>query len=133
MLTGIIALVVSACQVKQQLKFSLFEKYTARYSQIMQSMPEEFFKEDISVLTKDKRDAINHCIRLYLDLCSEEYYLHEQKRVDHDVWCEWEGGIRAAFDNPLVSLFWNKNYDTYHYAYENFCKFIENEIRSEKS
>ena len=128
MLTGVIAFIVSACQVKQQLKFSLFEKYTARFSQIMQSMPEEFFKEDVETLSEKKKDEINHYIRLYFDLCSEELYLYEQKRVDEKVWREWKDGIKESFNNPLIRSFFINNYDTYHRAYGNFYRLIDKEI-----
>ena len=127
MLTGVIAFIVSACQVKQQLKFSLFEKYTARFSQIMQSMPEEFFKEDVETLSEKKKEEINHYIRLYFDLCSEELYLYEQKRVDEKVWREWKGGIEDFFKNSLVRSFLH-NYDKYHHAYNHFNQFINDEI-----
>ena len=129
MLISVLAIIVSAYKVNQQLELSLFEKYTARYSQIMQSMPEEFFHENIANIADDKKKEINHYIRSYLDLCSEEFYLHEQKRIDDTVWREWEGGILAAFKNPLVLAFWETN-DAYRKSYQNFSNFINEKLKA---
>lgn len=128
MLTGVVAIFVTAHQVKRQLRLSFFEKYTNRYAQIMEHMPEEFFHEDGNELSKDKKQEINHFIRLYLDLCSEEYYLHGDKYIDEKVWNEWNEGILASFENPLVKDYWMENNEFYHRSYTNFCKYIDNEI-----
>ena len=85
MLTGIVTIIVTASQFIRQQRISLFEKYTQRYQHIIEIMPEYIFEG--KPLHKRDKEAVR-AIRLYIDLCSEEFYLHQQKYLDKKVFPE---------------------------------------------
>lgn len=133
MLTGIIGLFVAGKHFIRQQQLSFFEKYTARYSHIMEQMPEEFFLTPEENIPDDTLKEINHYIRLYLDLCSEEYYLHQEGCIDEKVWEEeWKDGITGLFGNPFVKDYWEKNEQVYSESYKSFCVFVD-EVLNKKT
>jgi len=128
MLLAVITFVVSACQYRHQQKLSFFEKYTARYQYLMEHMPEEFFSAYDKELQEETKKEISHFIRLYLDLCSEEYYLYTDGRIDQTVWEEWKEGIAYSFKNPYLSQYWNERIKEYKESYSTFFAFVNDEI-----
>ena len=128
MLLAVITFVVSACQYRRQQKLSFFEKYTARYQYLMEHMPEEFFSAYDKMLEEGKKKEISHYIRLYLDLCSEEYMLYKDGRIDKTVWKEWKEGIVYSFKNPYLSQYWIERIKEYEESYSTFFAFVKDEI-----
>lgn len=128
MLLAVITFVVSACQYRRQQKLSFFEKYTARYQYLMEHMPEEFFFAYDKMLEEGKKKEISHYIRLYLDLCSEEYMLYKDGRIDKTVWKEWKEGIVYSFKNPYLSQYWIERTKEYEESYSTFFAFVKDEI-----
>ena len=122
MLTGIVTIIVTASQFIRQQRISLFEKYTQRYQHIIEIMPEYIFEG--KPLHKRDKEAVR-AIRLYIDLCSEEFYLHQQKYLDKKVWTEWKGGMKIMFSYSSVKEVFNKNYKT---TYKEFASFVEKEL-----
>ena len=98
---------------EEERKFLFFSEYTRRYHDIM-----------LHILSKDgNKDAYLH---LYFDLCSEEYYLHEQGCLPEDVWNMWCDGMRhfmKVFDHQEV---WNKKWSQEYN--EEFCYFFNIKI-----
>ena len=80
-------------------KFRFFAEYTKRYQDLILNMPEKI--DTSSVFNKD----VNVYMRLYFDLCSEEFYLHSQGVIDDNVWQLWTEGIQTAmcFRNYLTA------------------------------
>lgn len=123
MLTGIVALCLTIYQFAHQLQLSLFEKYTARYQHIMEIMPEYILNG--SPLPEENDENAIRAIRLYIDLCSEEFYLHQNKYLDETVWKEWKGGMKHMFSYPSVqSVF----VDKYQKTYKEFAAFVDKEL-----
>ena len=123
MLTGIVTICFTIYQFVHQLRLSLFEKYTARYQHIMEIMPEYVLNGD-SLPGENDENAIR-AIRLYIDLCSEEFYLHQHKYLDEIVWKEWKGGMKHMFSYPSVQSVFE---DKYQKTYKEFAAFIVKEL-----
>ena len=109
----------------RQQKLTFFERYTARYQHIMEKMPEVFFQNKKTQLEANPEDIekCNQYIRLYVDLCCEEYFLYTKHYIDEDVWNEWEEGISWAFtQNGMVKKYWeNENNRS---GYSNFSDYV---------
>ena len=124
MTTGVITIFIAAIRTKQQNSLSLYEKYTARYQHIMEHMPEEFFRSKVENIESQEKEKINHYIRMYIDLCSEEYFLYKEGCIIDSVWGEWRDGILGMFEKPLVKEYWIDNIETYESDYKQFYTFI---------
>ena len=62
--------------------------------------------------------------RAYLNLCSEEFYLHGRGKIDHETWGIWQDGMRETFGLPWIQQTW----PTLRAEYESvpgFCDFLE--------
>ena len=85
MLTEMVAIAQMRKTAKQavtQNKVGLFSEYTHRYHDIIHYWPEDIFNG-----TAELNDRTTKYLRLYFDLCSEEYYLSRQKDLlPDDVW-----------------------------------------------
>ena len=127
MVTGIIAILVTIVHGNRHREQSFFEKYTARYQHIIEIMPESVLEGE-PLPQKDREKAIR-AIRLYIDLCSEEYYLYEQKYIDEKVWEEWKGGMKIMFTYPSVKTVFEEKYQK---TYIEFAEFIELKLYSEE-
>lgn len=63
-------------RAKKQYEFQFFAEYTKRYQDLILQMPKDI--DTSSIYNKD----IDVYMRLYFDLCSEEYYLHSEGVID---------------------------------------------------
>lgn len=110
----------------RQQKLTFFERYTARYQHIMEEMPEVFFQDSKSQSKAqlEDKEKCKHYIRLYVDLCCEEYFLYTKHYIDDEVWNEWEEGISWTFTkNEMVKRYWNdKNNRS---GYSNFDDYVK--------
>lgn len=100
MLTAIVAIVQMRITTKQavtQNKIGIFSEYTRRYHDIMHQWPEDVFNG-----TAEPNDRTTKYLRLYFDLCSEEFYLSRQKdMLPTDVWQYWQDGMKTMMQNEL--------------------------------
>ena len=46
----------------------------------------------------------------YVDLCNEQAYLHDTRRVSDDTWFDWRDGIEHTFRLPYFELAWRYIY-----------------------
>jgi hypothetical protein len=46
----------------------------------------------------------------YVDLCNEQAYLHDSRRVLDDTWFDWRDGIEHTFRLPYFELAWRYIY-----------------------
>ena len=122
-LISVVTVIVGIYQFKRQHKLSFFERYTSRYQHIMEIMPESVL--DGKPLPQNNQEQAIHAIWLYIDLCSEEFYLHKQKYIEEKVWEEWKGGMKIMFALPAVNEVFEKKYKK---SYEDFAKFAEKEL-----
>jgi len=78
--------------------YSALSTYHGKYAEVFFQSKEQ--------QEKARQEDVKKCdqyIRLYVDLCSEEYFLYTQHCIDDVVWKEWEEGILWAFtENEIV-------------------------------
>lgn len=108
-------------RAKKQYEFQFFAEYTKRYQDLILQMPKDI--DTSSIYNKD----IDVYMRLYFDLCSEEYYLHSEGVIDNKVWELWVDGISTAMNKQKYKTAWillGSYYDD-----ENFVHFMNNLAR----
>lgn len=113
----------------EQIKNNFFAEYTKRYQEIILHFPESINDESFSYenFEKGEKDKIMRYMRVYFDLCSEEYFLHTKKHLDKVVWAEWEAGMIYAFNKPAFKKAW-KIVTQDSGFYTEFKKYVELKI-----
>ena len=108
-------------QILSNQRINIFAEYTKRYQDIILSMPHEIYNnnEDTS------NPLVLKYMMLYFNLCSEEFYLRQEKFVPSDVWDKWVEGMRITVRHAVYKAGWEKIAHTYN---AEFCQFINNEI-----
>lgn len=116
---------------KKQLQLNFFADYTKRYQEIILNFPESINAKNFQIdnLDAEIKNKTLRYMRVYFDLCSEEYYLWTKRKIDNDTWKEWESGIKFAFSKPAFKQAWEVvQLDTNYY--EEFAKFVNSAISS---
>ncbi len=109
-----------------QLKLGFFAEYTKRYQEIILNFPEDISKPtfDYGKLSDDTRNKTLRYMRIYFDLCSEEYDLWNEGYIDEWIWTHWKGGIEYAFSKRAFRDAWKIiSLDTIFYP--NFSKWVD--------
>ncbi len=139
----IVSIIIQYCQMNKQLriqnhqliqqneqtKLDFFADYTKRYQDIIWHLPSSIYDDDFSLSSLDikEREHIKKAILLYFDLCSEEYYLHENKKIDDAVWAEWEEGIMFNMSKPAFNGIWKKKLSNSSY-YTKFKEYLNQKL-----
>jgi hypothetical protein len=126
-----LAIVAGLKSVRDQLRVTIFLEYTKRYSKIMHHMPFEAREPGggyrLASQPEDERNRILSVFREYLNMCSEEKWLNEHRRIDRATWSIWERGMRDTASFPSFSDAWRVLCSEYD-AYPDFQKFVSNEL-----
>ena len=93
---------------KRQYEFQFFADYTKRYQDLILKMPANL--DTTSVFNRD----VDIYMRLYFDLCSEEYYLHTKGVIDSVVWGLWTEGIQMALKKKNYKTAWELLAENYN-------------------
>jgi hypothetical protein len=99
-------------------QLSFFSEYTKRYQKIVLNLPEN--QDDIEIFT----DEHKRWLRVYFDLCSEEYFLKEEGYINIKVWNEWEEGMKNTFGKKAILAYWQER----KISYKEFNQFVENKL-----
>jgi hypothetical protein len=114
--------------LRDQLWLTTFSEYTRRYSEITKMLPAESRRPggsfEIEALPEAERGHVLNAVREYLNLCSEEFYLHSRKRIDDDTWSIWKLGIAETVRLPWIRETWASVRSEYSY-YPAFCEFLD--------
>jgi hypothetical protein len=120
--------VVTLRGIRDQLWMTTFAEYTRRYSEIMDVLPFEARRPGgsftLNGLQAQERERVLGAMRKYLNLCSEEFYLHAKGRIDRDTWAIWKTGIRDTIRLPCFQGAWTLLRPEYDY-FPAFCGFID--------
>jgi hypothetical protein len=124
---AIAAILVSLRGVRHQLWLQTFSEYTRRYSEIVGDLPSEarrpggrFVYDD---LDDDEQGRVLNTARAYLNLCSEEYFLHSRGRIDDETWSIWRGGMIEVLRAPWIQTTWVILKP--EYTFREFCDFFD--------
>ncbi len=114
--------------IRSQLWVMTFSEYTRRYSEIMEALPFEARRRrgnfDLAALSAPVRERVLGAMRKYLNLCSEELYLHRKGRIDREAWSIWRIGIGDTVCLPCFQQAWTLLRTEYDY-YPEFCAFMD--------
>lgn len=109
---------ISKKTLRHNTQMSFFTEYTKRYQEI-----------EIGLMNEDSKHRTKY-YRLYIDLCSEEYYLNSQKCLPADVWRMWLDGMRLYAKTKELQTVWCESSQLYS---DKFCNFFNNLIKEVKS
>jgi hypothetical protein len=126
-IVAIVAIVVTLRGLRDQLWLQTFSKYTRRYGEIVRELPSEarrpgaqFVFDD---LPADEQGRVLNIARAYLNLCSEEYFLHSRGRIDDETWSIWRAGmvevLRAPWSQTTLTMLKSE------YRFLEFCDFLD--------
>ncbi len=112
-IVAIIGLIYQSMATRKQVKLQNFIEYTKRYQEIILNFPENINAQDFTFEDIDtnkernkERNKTMRYMRAYLDLCFEEYTLHDKGFIDNDLWSIWKGGMETAFTKPAFKQAW---------------------------
>jgi len=113
--------------IRDQLWLQTFAEYTRRYSEIVRDLPSESRRPgsdfSLDALNPDERGRVLNAARAYLNLTSEEFFLHGRGRIDDETWRIWKTGIAQTVRLPWLALAWQELETEYLY-FEDYCRFI---------
>jgi hypothetical protein len=114
--------------LRDQLWLQTFAEYTRRYADVVRDLPSESRRPgsafDIARLAPDEREVVLNSARAYLNLTSEEYFLHSRGRIDDETWSIWRTGIEETVRLPWLRTAWRELEEEYTYVPE-FCRFMD--------
>ena len=116
---------------------SIYSEYTKRYADIIRGFPENINEPNFSFdsLSKKVREKTMRSMRLYFDLCYEEYSLYNiYRKIDKKLWTDWKEGIESAVSKKSFQDAWKiiQN-DTLFSETGDFNRFINDIIAKSHS
>lgn len=102
LVVAVAAIICTQITANRQSKLQMFAEYTRRYQDIFMNMPDDIYNGTAKVDTRTKR-----YMRLYFDLCSEEYHLWREKVVPDKVWNLWLEGMQIACNHRIYKNSWD--------------------------
>lgn len=112
-LAAIVTVLVSYFGIRKQLRADLYAHYSRLYYDLMLEM----MKCDGD---PERQKAV---AAIYIDLCSEEFQLRKQKKVDKKTWKQWREGIQYSLhQEPYLSV-WQQKSQTDYYD-DDFKEFV---------
>lgn len=113
----------------EQLKLNFFADYTKRYQEIILKFPESINQKnfDIRKMPENDRNEVLKYMRVYFNLCSEEYDLYTTNYISERVWENWKNSIESAFSKKaFIDAWYIIKLDTIYDS--RFTIWINNEI-----
>ena len=115
--------------LNNQLKLQHYSEYTKRYQSIVLNLPEDIndlnFK--LNQRRKDYVPTMRH-MRVYFDLCFEEWDLNRRELIDDESWKVWKDGIRTAMSKTAFQQAWKIVIATNTEYGADFQSFIDDAI-----
>lgn len=122
-----LAIAAGLISVRDQLRITVFLAYTERYAKIMHGMPFEAREPGsgyrLASQTNEERHRVLEVFREYLNLCSEEDWLHSHRRIDHPTWNIWKSGMQDVARFPSFREAWKVLAPEYD-GYKDFQGFV---------
>ena len=115
LLVAIIAIVFSQWSDRKQRKLQMYAEYTRRYQDIFMNMPDDIYTGKAAIYERTKK-----YMRLYFDLCSEEYHLWRQGFVKDKVWELWVEGMQIETDHDIFHNAWDAIKKEYNSDFRNY-------------
>lgn len=123
-----VALLVTLKGVRDQLWLQTFSEWTRRYLEYVHELPAAARNPDgtftLDTVDGQARERLLNAVRAYLNLCSEEHYLHSRGKIDHKTWQIWVRGMEDAFEAAWFRAVWQELRHEYRH-YGDFCSFFD--------
>lgn len=108
---ALVALIWQSIITRKQMRLNFFADYTKRYQEIILNFPENINTSEFNfdLIKEDNKDLYTKTMRYmrtYFDLCSEEYFLNKDGKINKKVWAEWESGIKYTFSKKAFRDAW---------------------------
>ncbi|HLQ56111.1 MAG TPA: hypothetical protein VK162_17805 [Streptosporangiaceae bacterium] len=117
--------------VRDQLRVTVFLTYTERYAKVMDGVPFDARRPGsgyrLDSQPADERDRVLGAFREYFNLCAEEMWLHEHRRIDQATWRVWECGMQQVARFPSSQEAWEFLFSEYAY-YGEFQDFVTRDL-----
>jgi len=107
--SGLAALVAVVMQLRlfnKQLTVQIYSDYTKRYQEIIGRFPEDINDAGFELHGRSDYDQVMRAMRMYFDLCFEEWHLHRQKLIGAAIWSVWDAGLKTALSKPAFAQAW---------------------------
>jgi len=104
MAVGALLIFLQIRQSKRQALTDFEDTLSAEYRQIIHDIPAKALLGE--TLTQPESDACMDELLTYVDLCNEQTFLRQQKRVRRDTWLFWAEGMRSNFSRPAFKQAW---------------------------
>ena len=126
---AVIAICALSWQVyanSRQSRMQTFLSYTQRYQEILITLPIGVESVDFILEEKEEkeREQILRWLRAYFDLCSEEFYLNNNRLVNKEVWNLWQMGMADSLKKPAFIYAWKK-IQSNNYYHPEFAAYID--------
>jgi hypothetical protein len=107
--TAIISNIFQMRQFNRQLKLNFFSEYTRRFQDTILNLPEQIYDPNftLSQLAGEKREITLKYLRVYFNLCAEEYYLFKEGKVDKYIWQTWSRGFESFLQKRAFRDAWH--------------------------
>lgn len=117
---AVMAIISTQINEQKQRKFALYAEYTRRYQDLFLCMPDDVYNGSAKI---DSR-TIKY-MRLYFDLCSEEYHLWKQNGISDKTWELWREGMQIATNHDVYRRSWDAIKGEYS---QEFWLYFEREV-----
>ena len=109
-IAAIAAVIVAYRSSKKQMQISLYAEFTRRYQEIMLHI-------------RQNGDDKEYYQTLYIDLCSEEFFMHNEGFLPEKVWDIWLEGMKHEVKDTYIGL-WQRDKNNYNPDFQRFFKEI---------
>lgn len=124
LLIAAITIVYTQYKDRRQNKIMLFSEYTRRYQELLINMP-----PNMVCCTNHLNDEILIYMRLYFDLCSEEFHLWKKGMIPNQVWEMWKEGMQITTNRPIYKMAWKELSVEYN---RDFWRYFNKEVINKK-
>lgn len=112
--------------VRKARLFATYFEYNKRFAEILMRVPSKYI-EDQKVADNDM--DFDKIMRVYFNLCQEEYYLNEAKLLEEAIWKAWMQGMKNYMKKAAFEDAWRRLGDSPSYSNE-FRGFMKDKILS---
>lgn len=131
------AIFFSVRGLRHQLWLQTFGDYTRRYAALVHDLPVVARDPKLDLTLNDfngeDQDRLVTFARGYFNLCSEEHFLHDKNRIDHDTWRIWCCGINDMLRLRWMQDLWRDLSHEYS-GYQSFTRFLhERAVAAERA
>lgn len=126
-----LAITAGLKSVRDQLRVTVFLTYTDRYAKIMDGIPFEARQPGsayrLASRPDEERIRVLSAFRGYFNLCSEEKWLYEHRKIDRATWRIWVRSMQVIAQFPCFREAWEALAFEYD-CYGKFHKFVDDTL-----